>query len=502
MKKNKFLLITGFLIICHYCLALTVSGFVYVDKNKNGYKDAQEKGLSKIPVSNGVQVVLTDAKGYFSLSVEVGGTVFPIPPSNYQLQGKEPKLPNTAFYLVEKQTLETNAHDFALIPFKPSASFRIAVVGDIQVDDEQEVSYTNRTFMTERLERKDDDFQLVLGDLVNEKPELTPVVQQMLMQLPVPSRTVYGNHDRILKDSVSQDSWYQKYFGSSTYAFNYGNVHFLVFNNVLPKGKKGYEGALTAQQLQFAAKDLQYVPSNHQVVVAMHIPLINTDGRDSLLRLLEPYSDVLFLSGHMHATGRIFHKNAQGKVYQELVAGAVCGSWWTGERDDFGNPSGLMQCGSPRNYYLIDFKQKDYSLKFKAIGLDENRQMGIWIQGQDSIDKQVPALNALPKGTVLANVYAGSDSTVVTLQVDDRPPLRMDQIKAVDPVVSRVITLGKADVYPTAGSKRAALRSTPSPHVWTICLPENLTQGIHTLRIQAKDRFGYEAVQSVSFSIR
>lgn len=496
------LFFTTSVLMSPFCMAVTVTGSVYLDKNKNGCRDAHEKGLRGIPVSNGAQVVLTDGKGCFSLNVEKGGAVFPIPPSRFVLMGKEPKLPNTAFYAVEQSVTENVGHDFALIPCKTSDTFKVAVVGDIQVNDEQEITYTNRTFMAERMERSDADFHLILGDQVNEKPELTPIVRQMLTQLPVPSRTIYGNHDRILNDSASQDSWYQKWFGPSTYAFNYGNVHFLVFNNILPKGKKGYEGALTAQQLRFAANDLKYVPANHQVVVSMHIPFVYTEGRDSLLRLLEPYSKVLFLSGHMHATGRVFHTNALGKVYQELVAGAVCGGWWTGERDDQGNPSGLMQCGSPRNYYLLDFKQKEIRLRFKAIGLDSDRQMDVWIQGQDSIDKQVPALSALPDGTVMVNVYAGSDSTSVTLQVDDRPLLKMDQQKAVAPAVARIAALGKTNVYPSAGSKKAALRSVASPHLWTALLPKDLPAGIHALKIQAKDRFGYEAEQSVSFYVR
>ena len=62
MKKNKVLLLTAFLLIGHYCLALTVSGFVYVDKNNDGtgtlkrYKKKSFDWYKKVIETNGIDL--------------------------------------------------------------------------------------------------------------------------------------------------------------------------------------------------------------------------------------------------------------------------------------------------------------------------------------------------------------------------------------------------------------------------------------------------------------
>ena len=44
-----------------------VSGFVYEDQNNNSLMDRREKGIANVAVSNGVEVVLTDKNGRYSL---------------------------------------------------------------------------------------------------------------------------------------------------------------------------------------------------------------------------------------------------------------------------------------------------------------------------------------------------------------------------------------------------------------------------------------------------
>lgn len=89
--------------------------------------------------------------------------------------------------------------DFAIKKISVSDNFSFAAVGDVQVDDIQEIKYTNQTFVSEMLGRNDLDFNLFLGDLVNEKPQLMYDVKSMIEQLSAFSWTVYGNHDRLIE---------------------------------------------------------------------------------------------------------------------------------------------------------------------------------------------------------------------------------------------------------------------------------------------------------------
>lgn len=467
-----------------------VEGTVFWDNNKNGKLDKGEKVLRQIPVSNGESIVLTDKKGRFSLKVEADGSVFPILPSEFSVSNQ---IRNAAFrFLPQTDTVSNTLNvDIPLVSQSVKASFKVAVVGDVQVDNEQEIQYINQTLMPELMSRSDIDFSLVMGDLVNDKPALLPVLKSMLSMLPMPSWIVCGNHDRLTKTNLPPAFAFHQQFGASTYAFNYGKVHFVVLNNVFSKGKAGYEAQVSDKQLKFLSNDLKLVDKKQQVVLMMHIPLEFTENKADVLALLDPFNHALVLSAHMHAIGRTFHQTSH-RVIPEWVVGATCGSWWTGERDADGIPSGLMSCGSPRNYFLLDFNANRYSLKYKGIGLDPSCQMRIWINGQDTLDAHVEALAALPENAVVANIFGGSDSTVVWMQVDHRTPIRMEKASLVSPNVSRVVSLGKSGVYPSIHSKRAALRKTVSPHVWQALLPEDLAPGIHFVRIEGKDAYGLD----------
>jgi calcineurin-like phosphoesterase family protein len=503
MKLKLLSILTAFLIFSQTGFPYTVNGIVFCDKNNNGIKEKGEKVLSKIPVSNGTDIIMTDRNGFYTLSVEPGNSVFPILPSGYLMSGTKNRIQNACFKYIDpaEPVSEITNVDFAVKSIPLSDSFSFGAVGDIQVDDIQEIKYTNQTFVSEMLGRNDLDFNLFLGDLVNEKPQLMSDVKCIIEQLPAFSWTVYGNHDRKINLPFPQEMFYNKLMGASTFSFNYNNVHFVLLNNVQPKGKAGYEGGITESQIKFIQNDLKLVPKQRQVVFATHIPILYTSNKDTLLDIIQLHKNVLFISAHMHATGRIFLNDKRGRVIPELIAGATCGGWWTGERDEYGNPSGLMQCGCPRNYYEISFNKGGYNLKFKGIGLDKGKQMDIWINGQDTLYNHLKVFTELPERTVLANIFGGCDSSVVSIQIDNMDTVLMEKILIVAPNVKMVSALNKSDIYPTPFSKRGALRSTPSPHIWRFQLPDNLKPGIHTIKIHARDCYGYDVTNSVTFLI-
>lgn len=498
MKRLFFFFLLGVVLVP--AKAGLLQGVVFEDLNRNGLRDSNEKPLSAIPVSNGCEVVLTDKKGCFQLPVNSGEAVFAIPPSSFVRSDVVSKVKNSGFYTVADSLPLTCT--IPLIREVNPSSFRLALIGDVQVDDEQQLAYTQATFMQDRLNGKKADLYLMMGDLVNEKPELQLPVRSMLEQLEAPVWTVYGNHDRNLKYGNAQKDWFTRQLGMTDYAFNRGNVHFIILNNVQPKGKMGYEGGLTDRQLEFVSNDLKQIKSGQHVVVAMHIPLDETKRGEELVRLLEPFSCITFLTAHLHTTGRLIHTDSKGRSFQEILSGAVCGSWWTGERDDRQIPSGMMQCGSPRNYYLADFSGSTIAVTFKGVNQDVSRQMNLWIQGTDSLDKNVPALAVLPSGTVRANIFAASDSSEVTIQLDDQQPVRMQKINAAAPEVIRNVTLSKADVYPTAHSRRAALRTQECPHLWEYCFDKRPEAGVHKLVVRASDRFGWSVVETFTWFVK
>lgn len=87
MKLKLLTAVSVFLIYCQTGFPITVNGIVFCDKNNNGINDKGEKVLSKIPVSNGIDIVTTDKNGFYTLQIEPGNSVFPILPSGYLMSG-------------------------------------------------------------------------------------------------------------------------------------------------------------------------------------------------------------------------------------------------------------------------------------------------------------------------------------------------------------------------------------------------------------------------------
>ena len=81
-------------------LAEMAKGVVFLDANENGIKDSHEKGLSKVCVSNGLQVVQTDKEGRYQIEVESDSEVFVIKPRDYMTSISTDMLPQ--FYYVHK----------------------------------------------------------------------------------------------------------------------------------------------------------------------------------------------------------------------------------------------------------------------------------------------------------------------------------------------------------------------------------------------------------------
>ena len=219
----------------------TAEGRVFIDANGNGHYDRGETLLAGIPVSDGCRVVTTDAKGRYRIEVGEGSSLFPILPAGYTMQGH--RLVNSAFVY---PAVAGSRHDFALVAKPVSQRFRLNAIGDIQVGNSQELEFASRTILPELMTKDSTDVNIFLGDLVNNNLALYPHLQRMIAQLPSRSYTVVGNHDRDVDSLLwRQTATYSATFGSPVYAFNEGEVHFIVLNNVYGRGARGYEGRVS-----------------------------------------------------------------------------------------------------------------------------------------------------------------------------------------------------------------------------------------------------------------
>ena len=486
-------------------LAATVTGIVFDDRNQNGIQDRGERPVKGILVSNGDTIVTTDRQGRYTLPWVAGNSILPILPADYTMSGS--RLVNANFFYRRERRDERGErnekgerHDFALVKKAVNRKFRLNAIGDVQVGDYQELDYATRTLWPELLEPADvPAVNLFLGDLVNNNLRLYDDLRTLMEQLPQQTWTVLGNHDRDI-DTVRwrQACSYNEVFGADMYAFSEGRVHFIVLNNVYGNGARGYKGYLSERQLNFVQQDLKYVPRDVLIVLSMHIPLFHTRNVDALLSLLEGRGDVLAVTGHMHQVGRFF-RQGKGVRLHELSAGASCGFWWVGEKNADGVPAALQQCGTPRNYFVLDFDDTRYTLRCKAVEQDARRQMTIHVTGIDTLDTHLRDMKNLADGLLMLTVYGGCDSTLVRCRIDGGEWLTCQKTRLIDPNVARTREMNLLRAYPTPFNRMNPLRHRESHQLWTLELPEACRRGAHTVEVEAEDGWGFRATGRRSF---
>ena len=474
LKQFLFLLISGIFISFYSVSQVKVEGIVFVDNNKDSKYQRGEKLLKSILISNGDTIIKTDRKGTYRTTVNQGNTVFPILPGNFTMKSKG--IITRFFKFIDPKSEEGFIkHDFALIHVDNPIKYRVDVVGDVQVNDKEELHFAQQTVFSELIQNGEKDFTLFMGDLSNDSDSMLLKVRDCIEALPTNSWNIIGNHD--LTEAKPRSTYlFNQLFGTDIFAFFRGKACFIGINN-----SKGF---VPQQQIRFIRQLMQLLPDDVLPVICQHIPFGSVSNRIEVLDAIGTRS-CLILSAHAHNVSR----HIWNKDVSEWVVGAACGSWWVGESDYRGIPTSIQQCGAPRNYFQLFMNGSDYHLRFKGIDLDSSHQMNIWIKGQDVLDDSIPALSRLPEGYVAANIYAGSDSTKVEYSIDEREWRPMSHTEMIDPIVSRIYEWNYRKIFPTRFSKKSPLRKRASSHIWTCKLPK-LDVGTHTIKVRACDNFG------------
>ena len=528
----------------------TFSGIVFEDRNGNGEHDQGETGVPNVSVSNGVQVVQTNQQGRYTLPVRNEMVVSVSKPEDYMIALDENKVPRFSYihqpngspeFIQEYEGIEPTGPlpesvDFALVRADEPDTFRFIVFGDTQVSSNEELNYLRDTAVAE-LADSQALFGVAVGDLVNDPLQLFPRYQEVMGALPFPTYFLPGNHD-INFDSTNDRyhlETYKRHFGSPYHSFDYGQTHFVVFDNIrynVDEGFDGtYNGRVTDEQLEWFANDLRHVDPDKLIVLGMHIGLSNYIDRDAeqhqetrrdrIYQILEEggFENVISLAGHSHTLermrpgetynpGTVINDDGEEEAsfgwgtvpFPQFVAGAVCGSWWSGAQDPTnGVPTSTMRCGAPKGYMVFDVEGNQYREHWKVSGSEAAMHIGLDTAEPgygDAFDAMgITTTSAVQDNvTVVANVYAGGRDTEVTMQIGDREPVAMQwNQEQRDPVANRLQETQEADGRLTEAGM--------SNHIYTGTLPDDLTPGVHTVIVRAVDPYGQAWTGSKVFDV-
>lgn len=389
------------------------------------------------------------------------------------------------------------------------ATADVLVFGDPQVKSDADVDYFQRDIIAPLRGRHHARLGLTLGDLVDDVPALLPAVKQATASLNVPWMHVPGNHD-VDPGTASDEAslgLFHRAIGPDTSARETPLANLVALDDViyLPGRKLAYIGGLRADQFAFLARWLPTLPKNRLLVVALHIPLFDADGRETfrhadrarLFALLAEFPHVLVLSAHSHSQRHYFHDARDGwqgaAPLHEFNLGAACGSYWSGAKDAEGIPDATMADGTPNGYAVLTVKAGgEYALAWHAARDPQDTQIGLHAP-------RVLRRGAYPAWGVFANVYMGDDDTRVEFRVDDGDWMPMKKVLQPDP---RLLAENVRDDEASAlrGYDRSP-EAEVSQHLWRAALPTKLAAGEHRIEVRAFDRWRGEVTATTTYSL-
>jgi hypothetical protein len=293
---------------------ITVS--VFEDRNANGIRDAGERPLAAIAVSNQNDVVATNAAGEAPIPRGSTGVIFVSVPDNYRSVGP--------FW----RSSSASTISFALAPAPAPRNFTFVHASDTHV--EQRVVDRMRRFrsMTDSIKPA---FAIITGDLIRDAMSQTDAISRGYFDLFVteakafrtPLWVVPGNHDHfgIIRsrskaspsDPMYDRGMYRSYFGPDFYSFTYGGVHFIGLNT-LAVDDSAYYGLVDSVQLAWIQRDLKLVPASMPIVTFNHIPMV------SAWEILTGFVDMPLVSSIKMVNGRTTHRHTVANTLDVMTA--------------------------------------------------------------------------------------------------------------------------------------------------------------------------------------
>lgn len=496
-------------------------------------------GVENVVVSDGAEVTVTNEKGIYQLkSAKKWGYVFISVPSGYEVPSVG-VLPQ--FHRALKNSADVvERADFKLEKVDGQDSYKIFMLGDMHLANRtgelsQVAQFTSdlTDYMTRHKGEK--MYALTLGDMTWDLywysnsyyfPQYLNTINSQIKNLQI--FHTMGNHDNDFQTRSDYDAAvkYVDQICPTYYSFNIGKVHYVVMDDIDCSSYDGTESrnyvkSLSAEQLDWLAKDLSHVAKTTPIVVAMHAQVFypTTSGfkidhdQVNTLRLfdiLDGYT-VRFVTGHTH---KLFNVTpdapiVDGHNFREYNSGSVCASWWWSGNLTPGIHIGTD--GTPGGYGIWDVTGTDFQCLYKSTGWPEEYQFRSYdLNNVHFSMADVPLMpsdisasvknaymqyvNAYPQNNdneVLINIWNWNSDWTLSVVDENRKTLPYTEVWAYDPLHIAALSVKRFN--------NAELKSTPSfitdkfTHFFKVKADDADTD----LVITVKDEFGNEWTENM-----
>lgn len=496
-------------------------------------------GVENVVVSDGAEVTVTNEKGIYQLkSAKKWGYVFISVPSGYEVPSVG-VLPQ--FHRALKNSADVvERADFKLEKVDGQDSYKIFMLGDMHLanrtgDLGQFAQFTSdlTDYMTRHKGEK--MYALTLGDMTWDLywysnsyyfPQYLNTINSQIKNLQI--FHTMGNHDNDFQTRSDYDAAvkYVDQICPTYYSFNIGKVHYVVMDDIDCSSYDGTESrnyvkSLSAEQLDWLAKDLSHVAKTTPVVVAMHVQVFypTTSGFKidhdlvntlRLFDILDGYT-VRFVTGHTH---KLFNVTpdapiVDGHNFREYNSGSVCASWWWSGNLTPGIHIGTD--GTPGGYGIWDVTGTDFQCLYKSTGWPEEYQFRSYdLNNVHFSMADVPLMpsdisasvknaymqyvNAYPQNNdneVLINIWNWNSDWTLSVVDEKRKTLPYTEVWAYDPLHIAALSVKRFN--------NAKLTQTPSfitdkfTHFFKVKADDADTD----LVITVKDEFGNEWTENM-----
>lgn len=445
--------------------------------------DERGKGIPNVSVTDGYNIVRTDANGrYKLLSNATAEYIYISIPSGYEVPMK-----NNAplfFHKVPKEYKEKQVFNFELTKSKKDDNKHVMVVwSDSQVYYEEELTQLQEAVddlknLIAKDYPKTPVFGLVPGDMIGwikDADKLYPPIKQKIAATGIPFFYAVGNHDMDADDRSEfyAKTTYKKYFGPNYYSFNRGRIHYIVLDNVFYTARNNASiGYLDDKQMDWLEQDLKTVAEGSTLIVTMHIPTFSPDSRrgephkdqmhrvlqnrEPLYKLLEPYNVHIF-SGHEHYVENYQLKENLFEHVHTTLSGLFWMAPWSWD-------------GSPCGYAVYEIDGNDIRWYSKSVGKDKDHQFNAYPIGYN---EQKP-------NAVTANVWNYDPAWRVYWYENGVKMGEMEQFTGYDFSIVDYVNKNQS------GFKHKGIGAAPTEHMF-YAVPKSTESSIMIVVI---DRFG------------
>ena len=450
--------------------------------------------IAGVMVSDGFQTVLTDADGCYAMKSDMTQIrfVYISVPAACQIpvSGSSPQ-----FYKRVPRYQRAVKADFVLSPrAQINDRYTLLMVADPQirpyaVDGSAETWRDNVApdMNAYRASLTQECYTINLGDLIYNYPVAYDDYLDVAGGLNCPVFNVIGNHDfdqRNLYSTSLGTPYFNVYTGPENYSFNIGKMHFIVLNDIIydrTSAKDKYKVGLEDATLEWLRQDLQFIPKETTIVIAVHGQLFMSpkgSGADSpnfakYSALLKDYAKVYCWAGHYHNN---FGYDYAGKGLGMDNIEVICVSRATGS---LRVNRYLNNHGVPQGYMVAEVDGSHMTWCYKAVGETTDEQMTVYDP------------SAVDGKSVAVNVWNWNEDTwgVPQWWENGQKVADMERWNGKDPAYVKLIS-DITDKYTLELAQPAASK---------YLFKANPTAGVSSGEVRVQDRFGNVHIKSIKW---